>query len=141
MARGKIALIFSEQLKPLRDFFLMFFFFVLGAEFDLFLAQAVWIPALLLSVLVVTLRPIYIRRLVRAMGEEKSFSKEIGFRLGQASEFALIVAVAASESGRLSDRVSQLIQLTTILTMIASSYIVVFKYPTPIGTKSELKKD
>ncbi|MBC8453812.1 cation:proton antiporter [PVC group bacterium] len=141
MARGKISLILSEQLKPLRDFFLMFFFFVLGAEFNLFLAKTVWAPALLLSVLIVTIRPVYMQRLLCIMGEEKGFAGEISFRLGQASEFALIVAVTASKSGRLSDTVSQLIQLTTILTMIASSYIVVFRFPTPIGTNRKLKRD
>ena len=141
MARGKIAFVFSEQLKPLRDFFLMFFFFVLGAEFDLFLAQAIWFPAVLLCALLVITRPVYLRWLLRLQGEEHPFSREVGFRLGQASEFALIVALVALDSGRISERVSQLIQLATVLTMITSSYVVVLKYPTPLGLKPELKED
>lgn len=141
LARGKIAFVFSEKLSPLRDFFLMFFFFVLGAQFNLFMIQDVWLPALVLSALIVTLRPLSLRWLLRATGEEKSFAKETGFRLGQASEFALIVAFAVSESGRLGEQSVQLIQVTTILTMIVSSYIIVFTYPTPIGPVDTLKKD
>lgn len=141
MARGKISLILSEQLKPLRDFFLMFFFFVLGAQFNLFLAQTVWMPALMLSIIIIIARPFYLKKLLCLMGEEKGFSREISYRLGQASEFALIVAVTAAASGKLSGKVSQLIQLTTILTMIASSYIVVFRFPTPIAPNTKLKKD
>ena len=141
MARGKIAYIFSEQLKPLRDFFLMFFFFVLGAEFDLFLAKSVWLPALILSIMILVARPVYMQWLLRISGEEHEFSKEIGFRLGQASEFGLIIGVAAFESKHLSTHMSQLIQLTVILTMMISSYIVVYQYPTPIGVSKGLKKD
>ena len=36
---------------------------------------------------------------------------------------------------------SQYIQLTTILTFIVSSYLVVYKYPTPIGVEDDLMKD
>ena len=141
MARGKIALVLSEQLKPLRDFFLMFFFFVLGARFDLMALRSIWLPALLLGLLIVAVRPIVLRRLFGLVGEAPDFSREMGFRLGPASEFALIVAVAASQSGRLSGEMSQLIQFTTILTMLVSSYIVVLRYPTPIGVRADLFRD
>ncbi len=141
MARGKIALVLSEELKPLRDFFLMFFFFVLGARFDLLSLKINWLPGLILAALIVLLRPIYIRWLFRLTGEADDFSKETGMRLGPASEFALIVVAAAVAGGRMSEGVSQLVQLTTMLTMMISTYIVVMKYPTPIGVKAKLKRD
>jgi glutathione-regulated potassium-efflux system ancillary protein KefC len=141
MARSKISLVLSEQLKPLRDFFLMFFFVVLGAQFDLLLMREIWLPALLLGGVIVALRPFYMRGLFRLFGEEKKFSSEVGFRLGQASEFALIVAVAATHSNNIGDKMSHLVQLAAVFTMIVSSYIVVFRYPTPLGAKTALKKD
>jgi Kef-type K+ transport system membrane component KefB len=133
MARGKIALILSEQLKPLRDFFLMFFFFVLGATFKLDGLQSTWLPATVLAVLILASRPLLLRQLFLFAGEERAFANETGLRLGQASEFAIIIAVAAVQSGNLSPAASQMIQLTTILTFLVSSYIVVFRCPTPIG--------
>lgn len=141
MARGKISLVLSEQLKPLRDFFLMFFFFVLGARFDLFALRSVWLPALMLGILLVALRPLWMQWLFRVAGEPPAFARETGVRLGQASEFALIVAVAAAESGRMGDDMSQLIQFTTILTMVVSSYLVVLRYPTPLGVRADLFRD
>ena len=141
MARTKISYIFSESLKPLRDFFLLFFFFVLGAEFDVVNVPSVLLPAVLLGAIIITIRPLYLSLLLRAMKEKKEFSIEIGYRLGQASEFALIIAMAASSSGKLGTTATQLVQLVTILTMIASSYIIVFKYPTPISPNLSLKKD
>lgn len=141
IARCKIALVLSEQLKPLRDFFLMFFFFVLGARFDFVTFRSAWLAALLLSLLIVLLRPLYLWGLLRLVGESADFSREAGIRLGQASEFALIITAAALSSGRLSDTMAQIVQLTTIITMIVSSYYVVFSYPTPIGIKDGLQKD
>ena len=141
MARWKLSLIFSEQLKPLRDFFLMFFFFVLGAEFDVHLIATVWMQAVVLGVLIVGIRPFFLSWLLRISGEKPEFAKETGFRLGPASEFALIIVVAAVAHGRLSEKSSHLVQFATIITMLISSYIVVFRYPTPIGITSDKKKD
>ncbi len=141
MARGKIAPVLSERLKPLRDFFLMFFFFALGATFEVFHLGIVWLPAALLAGAIVLLRPLWLRWLFRRTGEEREFADEAGVRLGQASEFALIIAVAAAARGHLSTAVSQLVQFATILTMLASSYIVVFRYPTPIGVRPGLQRD
>jgi Kef-type K+ transport system membrane component KefB len=141
MARGKIALVLSERLKPLRDFFLMFFFFVLGTRLNLFSLKDIWLHAVVLALLVVALRPVYLRWLFRKTGEEPAFAREIGFRMGQASEFGLIVVAGALDSGRLSGEVSQLVQLTTMLTMVISSYVVVFRFATPIGFRAGLQKD
>jgi len=141
MARGKIALVMSEQLKPLRDFFLMFFFFVLGAAFDFAHLGAVWVPALVGAGLIVVTRPVWVAWLLRRLGEERAFAVETGIRLGQASEFALIIAVTALGSGHLSAGVAHLVQLTTVATMLISSYFVVMRYPTPIGTRANLQSD
>lgn len=133
MARGKISLVLSEQLKPLRDFFLMFFFFVMGATFELEGLHATWLPGVALAILILVLRPLWLRCLFLLAGEERAFATETSLRLGQASEFALIIAVAAHASGNLSAQAAQLVQLTTILTILVSSYVVVLKCPTPIG--------
>lgn len=141
MARGKIAYVLSERLKPIRDFFLMFFFFALGAAFDLEHIAAIWLPSLLLSILICVSRPLSIGWVLRKLGEEKDFAWETSVRLGQASEFALIIAVAFAAAGHLSEGMSQTVQLATLLSMLISSYIVVFKYPTPIGVKPKLQRD
>lgn len=141
MARGKVAPVLSEQLKPLRDFFLMFFFFVLGASFDFLHLGSVWLPAVLVAVLIVSTRPFWLRWLLGRLGEERAFAAETGVRLGQASEFALIIAVAALQGGHLTPSAAHLVQLATVLTMLISSYIVVMKYPTPIGTRAGLQRD
>jgi Kef-type K+ transport system membrane component KefB len=140
VARGRIARVLSEELKIVRDFFLVFFFFALGAKLDLILIQAVWLPALLLAALMLALRPLYMDRLLRWVGEQPRFAREVGVRMGQGSEFALIIAAVGVASGQITDRLSQLIQVTVVLTMAVSAYVVATRYPTPISAP-RLKKD
>jgi glutathione-regulated potassium-efflux system ancillary protein KefC len=141
IARNPISRFLTESLKPFRDFFLMFFFFTLGAKLDPSMAKVVWLPALIIAAIVLGTRPLILRWLFRATGEESQFSRAAGIRLGQASEFGLIIAIAASHANQISAKASQMTQLAIIFTMIVSSYIVVFTLPTPLGTKAKLKQD
>ncbi len=49
LASSPIAMFIAESLKPLRDFFLVLFFFSLGAGFDVGMIGQVIMPALLLA--------------------------------------------------------------------------------------------
>jgi predicted Kef-type K+ transport protein len=57
------------------------------------------------------------------------------------SEFSLLVAVVALNVGVISDKASYLIQAATIITLIASSYYIVLRYPTPIAVSDRLRRD
>ena len=141
LARHKISLFITERLKPLRDFLLVLFFFALGSQLDLLVMMNILLPSVLLAVIFIVIKPWVFKKAFVFSGEEESFAKETGFRLGQFSEFSLLIAFLAFELGHISNSASQLIQLTTILTFIISSYLVVYKYPTPIGTSEELIRD
>jgi len=141
LARSPLALFISEGLKLFRDFFLVFFFFVLGAQLDLS-AMSSWLLAIAILIPVIILgRYLGYFLLFRLNGENRTFSREAGLRLSQASEFALIIALAARQYGRIDDRLLQLIMLTTLLSMIISSYLVVFLLPTPLGITEGMKQD
>ncbi len=141
IATGPIALYIAESLRPLRDFFLILFFFSLGASFDLSVLSQVLAPALLLSAAVLLLKPLVFRALLVWQKEPPASAWEIGVRLGQTSEFSLLVAFLALEVGVIGARASYLIQLTTLLTFIASSYYIVRRFPTPIATSDRLRRD
>ncbi|KTD48237.1 sodium/hydrogen antiporter [Legionella quinlivanii] len=141
LASSPISLYIAESLKPLRDFFLVMFFFSIGATFNFGFAAQVIIPALLLSILMLVLKPILFNFLLFKAGEKKSVAKEVGLRLGQASEFSLLVGSIAFSTKLISEVATNLIQATTILTFIVSSYLVVLKYPTPIALSDKMRKD
>ena len=141
LASSPIALFITERLKPLRDFFLIIFFFSLGAGFNMEMVMAIILPSGLLALAVLIIKPLIFRYLLISSGEKASVSTEIGFRLGQASEFSLLIAVLAVESGFIRQNISYLIQLTTLLTFIFSSYLIVLRYPTPIAVSDRLRRD
>jgi Kef-type K+ transport system membrane component KefB len=141
MATSPIALFIAESLKPLRDFFLILFFFSLGASLNLPMLTEVAIPAGVLALLMLACKPVVFRALLRRAGEKSGLSTEIGVRLGQISEFALLIAVLALEDGVISPRASYLIQLSTLLSFVVSSYWIVMRYPTPIAVSDRLRRD
>lgn len=141
LGTSSIALVISERLKPIREFFLILFFFSIGSKFDFLVTKDVIVPGLFLAVLLLVLKPIVFRGAFRLAGEADKPSLELGLRLGQSSEFSILVAYSAVAAGRISVETSYLIQLTVILTFIVSTYLVVYKYPTPIGLRKEVRQD
>jgi len=141
LASSPIALFITDRLKPLRDFFLIIFFFSMGAGFNLGSVREIIIPALLLALLVILVKPAVFSYLLADVGEKKYVSREVGFRLGQASEFSLLIATLAVKANISGPTTSDLIQLTTLITFIVSSYIIVLNYPTPIAVSERLRRD
>lgn len=141
LASSPISLFIAESLKPLRDFFLVMFFFSIGASFNFGFAHQVMIPAFVLALLILLIKPLSFSWLLTRSGEKKAVAKEVGLRLGQSSEFSLLVASIAYSTSLISELAANLIQATTILTFIVSSYLVVLKYPTPIALSDKMRKD
>jgi len=141
LATSPISTFIAESLKPLRDFFLILFFFVLGAGFDPSLMPELILPALVLGGALVLLKPPLFRLLLIRIGESDKFSREIGVRLGQISEFSLFIAMLAAEGAVISEKASGMIQLATLLSFILSSYWIMLRYPTPIAVSARLRKD
>jgi Kef-type K+ transport system membrane component KefB len=140
LARSRISMFIAENLKPLRDFFLIIFFFTLGAGLNLRLLADVVLPATILAAVVLAIKPLVFRYLLRYSGEEPARANEIGVRLGQNSEFAFLIAVLAGETGAAGHTTVYLLELSTILTMMVSMYLIVWRYPTPIAVRDELRR-
>ena len=141
LATSPIAQIIALNLKPLRDFFLILFFFSLGSGFNLELLSIIALPAIVLAALMLIIKPFVYHYLLRRHSESHSLAWDIGFRLGQNSEFSLMIAYIAFSNGLISTEASHLIQATAIITFLISSYLVVFNFPTPIAVKDSLRRD
>lgn len=141
LAASPIARFIAESLRPLRDFFLVIFFVSLGVSFDISVLGEVLVPALAFTVLLIVIKPPIFRALLGGAGEKKRLSWEIGARLGQGSEFSLLIALVAVESGVIGDQASYLIQAIAVLCFLVSSYLIVWLYPTPIAVSDELRQD
>lgn len=141
LATSPIALYIADHLKPLRDFFLILFFFSLGAQLNILLLQDVLLPALLLAALALTVKPVVFHYLLRRFSERSRLAWDAGLRLGQISEFSLLIAFVATHSGIIGEAASLLIQAAAIMTFLVSSYVVVLYCPTPIAINPKMRRD
>ena len=141
LASSPIAQFIAETLRPLRDFFLILFFFSVGAAIDpSVLMKVIW-PALCLGGAMLLVKPAVFRWLLAWQGETRETSWEIGCRLGQASEFSLLVTAVALGGTLIGGHAAHVIQGATVLTLVASTYLVIFKYPSPIAVSDKLRRD
>jgi Kef-type K+ transport system membrane component KefB len=141
LASSPIAFFIAEKLKPLRDFFLIIFFFSLGASFKMDILAEIVVPASLIAAVAILIKPAVFKYLFVKAGEKKMISQEVGYRLGQISEFSFLIAVLALESHFIRENTSYLIQLATLITFVVSSYIIVLQFPTPIAVRDKLRRD
>ncbi len=141
LATSPLSQYITESLKPLRDFFLVLFFFSVGAQINLPLMLTLFIPIIVLTALILVLKPLTFRIILQWQGEKPHDAQEAGMRLGQASEFSLLIVYMATASLVLSEEVSLIIQGATLATLLLSSYLVIFRYPSPIAVSARLRKD
>lgn len=141
VATNPISRYIADSLKPLRDFFLVIFFFALGAGLDLQVVGEVLAPAALLAAVLLIVKPVVFRYFFIHTAEREALAWETGWRLGQMSEFALLIAFLALDLGLASPNAAYLIQVATILTFIGSTYLIVLRYPTPIAVSERLRRD
>ena len=141
LATSPISQYIAESLRPLRDFFLVLFFFSVGAGLDISLMQTVWLPAIVLAGLLIGLKPLAFAVLLEKQGEDKKVAWEVGYRLGQASEFSLLLSYIAIANALISDEAAMVVQFATVLTLVLSSYFVIFRYPSPIAPNPQLRRD
>ena len=141
IATHRISFFIAENLKPLRDFFLIIFFFAIGASIDLTQLSHVLLPALVLAAAILLGKPLVFGGLLMYEGEQKKPAMEIGFRLGQGSEFSFLIMVLALKMNLIGPQANALIQLATLITFILSTYYVVLRYPTPIAVSDKLRRN
>jgi len=141
LAISPVASIIAEKLKPLREFFLILFFFAIGAGFEIKAMGDIILPALVLSIVLVVIKPLVFRWGFRKFGEKDETAHEIGVRLGQGSEFSLLVAASATSEGLISHKMLSLIEVTVILTFMFSTYRVLKNYATPISADPKQRRD
>lgn len=141
LATSPISQYIAEALRPLRDFFLVLFFFTVGAEINVALLLEVLLPTLFLAAALIALKPPTFALALRMQHEPPALGWEVGYRMGQMSEFSLLLSYVAIGAGLLSSEAAHVVQGATVLTLLVSSYLVIFRYPSPIAISARLRRD
>lgn len=114
----------ASRLKPLRDFFVVLFFITLGESLNVNNLSAGLVPALILSGIVMFVKPLAIISSLGVLGYPKRVAFKAGINLSQISEFSIILVLLAFGSGMVSERLSAIITLVAIITITSSTYLM-----------------
>ena len=116
----------SARLTPLRDFFIIMFFVLLGAQMDFGSIGNLLPAAFVLSGLVLIGNPLILMSIMGMLGYKKKTSLQTGFTVAQISEFSLIVIALGAKVGHLSNDVVSLVTLVGLITIFGSTYLVTY---------------
>ncbi len=118
----------ASRVKPLRDFFLVIFFILLGSHADFSQIEGVLIPAALLSLFILVLKPVVLYFLFRLRHFTRRNSFLSALTSGQLSEFGFIILFVATAAGYLEGRELEIFTLAAIITIFFSSYLMSYSY-------------
>lgn len=116
----------ASRLKPLRDFFIIIFFLLLGSQLVLSDLSSLLLPALLLSAFVLIGNPIIVILLMNALGYNRKTGYQAGLTVAQISEFSLILGALGLRMGHLSQEILSLITLVGLITISGSTYLILY---------------
>lgn len=114
----------ASRLRPLRDFFVVLFFIALGNSLQLNNLSAGLVPALILSAIVMLVKPFAIIGSLGFLGYPKRVAFKAGINLSQISEFSIILVLLAYTSGLVSETLSAIITIVAIVTITSSTYLM-----------------
>jgi Kef-type K+ transport system membrane component KefB len=118
----------SSRLVNLRDFLLLFFFVNLGSNLDLSLLGEQVPSALIFSAFVLIGNPIIVLIIMGIMGYRRRTAFLAGLTVAQISEFSLIFAGLGLAVGHLNESTVGLITLVGLITIGASTYLILYSH-------------
>lgn len=117
------------RLTGLRDFLLLFFFIDLGARLDWSTVGSQVGSSLVFSIFVLIGNPLIVLIIMGVMGYRRRTSFLAGLTVAQISEFSLIVAALGLSLGHISPEIMGLITLVGVVTIFASTYMILYSGP------------
>lgn len=116
----------SSRMRPLRDFFIVLFFVLLGAHLDIGNVTAILPAALVLSAFVLVGNPIIVFLLMNMLGYRTRTGFLAGHTVAQISEFSLILMAAGLSYGHVSQEAVSLVTLVGLITIAGSTYLILY---------------
>ena len=125
----------GARLKPLRDFFIVLFFVLLGEGLALSNLGTVIVPALAFAAIVMLLKPVVVMSALGFMRYTKRTSFKAAINLSQVSEFSIVLVVLAASTGAVGMELAGVITLVALITIALSTYMM--QYDNWLYTKLE----
>jgi Kef-type K+ transport system membrane component KefB len=116
----------GARLAPLRDFFIVAFFVLLGTQMVVSDFAAILEPAVIFSLFVLIGNPLLQLIIMGTLGYRKKTSFQTGMMAAQISEFSLILIALGVSLGQVPPEVLSIVTLVGIITIFISSYLILY---------------
>jgi Kef-type K+ transport system membrane component KefB len=100
----------SSKIRPLRDFFLIIFFIILGLSVEVSQIPPIIFYVIIFTIIASVLKPLILMALMASFGYTKRTNFLVGTSLGQVSEFSLILVALGVSLGHISPRIAVIIE-------------------------------
>lgn len=116
----------SSKMKPLRDFFIILFFILLGSQMVFANISQYIIPILIFSAFILIGNPLIVMVLMGLLGYTKRNSFLAGLTVAQISEFSLILIALGVSVGHLTNEILSLVTIIGLITIAGSTYMIIY---------------
>lgn len=114
----------ASKMKMLRDFFIVIFFVLLGAQLSLGSVTELWVPALVYSLFILIGNPLIVMLILWPLGFHRKTSFIAGLTMAQISEFSLLLLMLAKNYGYIGSEHVTLATLVGIITIPVSTLML-----------------
>jgi Trk K+ transport system NAD-binding subunit len=114
----------SSKVKPIRDFFLVLFFIILGAQMGFGNLSENYLIIILLTLFVILIKPVIIMIIMGLLGYTKRNSFMTGVSLAQVSEFSFILITLGINMKQLDASVLSVVTIVGLVSITSSAYLI-----------------
>ncbi len=135
----------ASRFKPIRDFFIIIFFILLGFQAQFFSLSGSGNLIIVLSIFVIIFHPIILFMIMNLLGYRTRTSFYTGLSMGQVSEFSLVVLVIAKNYNFINNQVFAVVLIIMLVSICFSSYLLlyserIYKFIKPFLKLLEIRK-
>ena len=116
----------SSKMRPLRDFFIILFFILLGSQMVFGNLGELIVPAIIFSLFILIGNPLVVMILMGLLGYKKKTGFQAGFTVAQISEFSLILITLGVSVGHLTGEILSLVTIVGLITISGSTYLIMY---------------
>lgn len=116
----------SSRIRPIRDFFIVLFFIILGSEMGVQNIKQIFIPGIVLSLFVLIGNPFILYLLYRFMKFTRRVSFKAGLTAAQVSEFGFVFLFIVGQQGYINENLISLFTMIALVTIFISSYLITY---------------
>ena len=116
----------ANKMRPLRDFFVLIFFVILGSSIVFSNFAGLTLPIIVFSLFVLIGNPLIVLIILGVMGHRKRTSFLAGVTIAQISEFSLVLVAFGVRLEHINESILAVITAVGIVTITLSTYLVVY---------------